>query len=57
MVSRIDFTKWQTMRDYARDNDTSVQVVMNKIRRGKIEFWEIPELNNIKLVKRLKRKK
>ena len=50
----LDTTKWLTIARYAQKYDVSQQVVVNWINRGVVPadcVQEIPELNNIRLVK------
>ena len=50
MIVRIDTSKWATPARYAEMKGQTVQVVFNWMKRGRVEVWEIPELN-LKLVK------
>lgn len=51
-ILKIDLSVWQTQQNYAKENGlTSIQLLQNWIKRGKIERWHIEELN-ITLVKR-----
>lgn len=50
----LDTTQWLTIARYAKKYDVSQQVVVNWISRGVVPadcVQEIPELNNIRLVK------
>lgn len=49
MIIRIDTSKWTTPIQYAKLKGVTKQVVNNWIKRGKIEVWDIPELN-LKLI-------
>ena len=47
----IDTSIWCTQKEKASLMGTSPQYISNLIRQGKMEAWDIPELE-IKLVKR-----
>lgn len=50
----LDTTEWLTIARYAKKYDVSQQVVVNWISRGIVPvdcLQEIPELNNIRLIK------
>ena len=49
MIVKIDTAKWTTPSKYAELKNVSIQVVFNWMKRGKVEVWEIKELN-LKLV-------
>jgi hypothetical protein len=54
----IDLNVYCTQADYAKDNDKKLSTVSQWVKRAKagqsnlIDYLEIPELNNLTLVKR-----
>jgi hypothetical protein len=59
-IIKIDLAKWSTQQQYARDNNIPLNRISQRIKRTKegktvnpVIIWEIPELNNLVLIKRL----
>ena len=54
----IDLSVYCTQADYAKDNNVKLSTVSQWVKRAKegktqpVEYWEIPELNNLTLVKK-----
>lgn len=54
MKVTIDFSVWQTQKDYCRDNKIKKNNLSNMIARGTMKTKVIPELNNIVLIRKKK---
>ena len=59
-VIAIDLNTWSTQQQYARDNNVPLNRISQRIKRTKagktvnpVTIWEIPELNNIVLIKKV----
>lgn len=50
MIITIDTKIWVTPVKYAEKKGVSIQTVQNWMARGRVDFWIIFELNNLKLI-------
>jgi hypothetical protein len=49
---KIDLNKWQTQKDYAKENGVSPQLLQNWVKRKKIEIWDVKPLSLILVAKK-----
>lgn len=54
MKVTIDFSVWQTQKDYCQANKIKRNNLSNMIARGNFQTKVIPQLNNIVLIRKKK---